>query len=98
MTDVAASVALVRGRIAAAATRSGRRPEDVRLIAVTKDVDAEHIRAAIAAGVVELGENRVQEARRKIGALGRGPRWHMVGHLQRNKASEAAAMFDVIHS
>jgi len=98
VSDVAASVALVRGRIAAAAIRSGRRPEDSTLVAVTKDVDVARIRAAIAAGVVDLGENRVQEARRKIDALGQGPRWHMVGHLQRNKAAEAAAMFDVIHS
>ncbi|MGH2398774.1 MAG: YggS family pyridoxal phosphate-dependent enzyme [bacterium] len=98
MTDVAANVTRVRERIAAAATRSGRRFEDVRLIAITKDVEAERIRAAVAAGVGELGENRVQEARRKIDVLGRDPRWHMVGHLQRNKAAEAAALFDVIHS
>lgn len=98
MTDVPARVARVRERVAAAAMRAGRRSEDVRLIAVTKDVDVGHIRAAIAAGVEDLGENRVQEAARKIEALGRGPRWHMVGHLQRNKVAQAVALFDVIHS
>ncbi|HEU4797813.1 MAG TPA: YggS family pyridoxal phosphate-dependent enzyme [bacterium] len=98
VTDVPARVARVRERVAAAAMRSGRRSEDVRLIAVTKDVDVGHIRAAIAAGVEDLGENRVQEAARKIEALGRGPRWHMVGHLQRNKVAQAVALFDVIHS
>lgn len=98
VTDVAAKVARVRERIVAAATRSGRRPEDVTLVAVTKDVDAAHIRAAIAAGVADLGENRVQEAATKIEALGRAPRWHMVGHLQRNKVAEAVVLFDAIHS
>lgn len=97
-TDVAANVALLRGRIAAAATRSGRRPEDVALVAVTKGVGTERIQAAVSAGVHDLGENRVQEAASKIEILGRGPRWHMVGHLQRNKAGQAEALFDVIHS
>jgi hypothetical protein len=96
--DVAANVALVQERMAAAAPRSGRRPEDVTLVAVTKDVDAAHIRAAVAAGVRDFGENRVQEAASKIESLGRAVRWHMVGHLQRNKAAEAVALFDVIHS
>ena len=97
-TDVAAGVAHVRERIAAAARRSGRRPEDVALVAVTKGVDPDRIRAAIAAGVADLGESRVQEAASKIEAVGRSVRWHLVGHLQRNKAARAVALFDVIHS
>lgn len=98
VTDVAAGVARVRARIAAAARRSGRRPEDVTLVAVTKGVDLDRIRAVVAAGVTDLGESRVQEAVPKMDALGRPARWHLVGHLQRNKAARAAAMFDVIHS
>jgi len=97
-TDVAAGVARVRERIAAAARRSGRRPEDVALVAVTKGVDPDRIRAAIAAGVADLGESRVQEAASKIEAVGRSVRWHLVGRLQRNKAARAVALFDVIHS
>jgi pyridoxal phosphate enzyme (YggS family) len=98
VTDVAAGVVRVRERIAAAARRSGRRPEDVTLVAVTKGVDPDRIRAAIAAGLADLGESRVQEAALKIEAMGRPVRWHLVGHLQRNKAARAVALFDVIHS
>lgn len=98
VTDVAAGVARVRARIAAAARRSGRRPDDVTLVAVTKGVDLERIKAVVAAGVTDLGESRLQEAVPKIDALGRPARWHLVGHLQRNKAARAAAVFDVIHS
>lgn len=102
MTDVAANVARVRERIAAAARRAARRPDDVTLVAVTKGVDPPRIAAAVAGGVTDLGENRVQEAEVKIpaaNALARRPlRWHMVGHLQRNKAKKAVALFDVVHS
>jgi len=102
VSDVAANVARVRERIAAAARRGGRRPEDVTLVAVSKGVDPARIVAAAAAGVTEFGENRVQEAGPKIAALqgrlaGRA-RWHMVGHLQRNKARQAAGLFAVLHS
>jgi pyridoxal phosphate enzyme (YggS family) len=96
--EIAAAVAAVRARIAAAASRAGRRAEDVTLVAVTKGVAPQRIRAAISAGVTELGESRVQEAGPKIAVLGRAVRWHLVGHLQRNKAARAAALFDVIHS
>lgn len=96
--DVAAALAAVRARIASAAARSGRRPGDITLVAVGKGVGADRIREALAAGVTDLGESRVQEAGPKIEALGRGPRWHLVGHLQRNKAARAGSLFDVIHS
>src|SRR3989338_2799785 len=114
----------VRERIHEACQRSGRAPESVTLVAVTKTVPVELIREAIALGVTDIGENRVQEARIKREALGqmrnaecgmrseeqrhsefRIPnselgwvRWHMVGHLQRNKAKDAVELFDVIHS
>jgi PLP dependent protein len=89
----------VRARIEAAALKSNRRPEEVTLLAVTKTHPAEVIREAIAAGVTELGENRVQEAEGKIPDVGRhAARWHLIGHLQSNKARRAVELFDVIHS
>jgi pyridoxal phosphate enzyme (YggS family) len=97
-TDVRANVVAVRERIADAARRAGRREDAVLLVAVSKTVDLERIRAAIAAGVPALGENRVQEAREKIAVLGRPRPWHLIGHLQTNKARDAVACFDLVHS
>ncbi len=89
----------VRDRIAAAAGRAGRTPASVRLIAVSKTFSAEHVRVAAAAGQLDFGENKVQEAHQKISALGDLPlRWHLIGHLQSNKARKAGGLFDVIHS
>lgn len=98
MVDIAANLARVRERIARAAERAGRRAEDVLLVGVSKTVEVERIRAAVAAGLPALGENRVQEAREKIAALGRPVPWHLVGHLQTNKVRDALALFDLIHS
>ncbi|HEV7465418.1 MAG TPA: YggS family pyridoxal phosphate-dependent enzyme [Candidatus Dormibacteraeota bacterium] len=95
---VAEAVAAARRRIAAAAERAGRDPASVRLVAVSKTVAAERVAEAVAAGVTDLGENRVQEAAAKRPQLPDGVRWHMVGHLQTNKAARAAATFAVIHS
>ncbi|HEX8144437.1 MAG TPA: YggS family pyridoxal phosphate-dependent enzyme [Pyrinomonadaceae bacterium] len=89
----------VRRRIETAALRAARAPEDITLIAVSKTHPPALIRRAIEAGVIELGENRVQEADAKIAELGRaGVRWHLIGHLQANKARRAVALFDLIHS
>ena len=103
----------VRKRIAEACARSGRDPAAVTLVCVTKNVPPETIRRAVALGVHDLGENRVQEARDKqlvlgSGLRGLGPqpsapnpepvRWHLIGHLQRNKAKHAVELFDVVHS
>ncbi len=89
----------VSERMAAAAVRAHRRPDDVKLVAVSKTHTAETILDAIAAGVTDLGENRVQEASEKIPEVGRGAaRWHLIGHLQSNKARRAVELFDVIHS
>ncbi len=102
VSDIAASVARVRERIAAAARRSGRRAEDVTLVAVSKGVDPPRILAAAAGGVTDFGENRVQEAVPKISALrvqlAATTRWHMIGHLQRNKTGQALQVFAVLHS
>lgn len=89
----------VRTRIADAALRSGRDASEVRLIAVSKTHPAETVREAIAAGVAVFGENKVQEADVKIPEIGRGDaKWHLIGHLQKNKARRAVQLFDVIHS
>jgi pyridoxal phosphate enzyme (YggS family) len=96
--DFAGRLAAVRERIARAAARSGRPPEAVRLVAASKTVPAGLLAAAVAAGVAELGENRVQEAEEKIPLVLPRPVWHLIGHLQSNKARRACALFDCIQS
>jgi len=98
MSEIAGAVVSVRARVAAAAERAGRRPEEITLVAVTKGVEMGRIRDVVAAGVIDVGESRVQEAVEKVAALRAGARWHLVGHLQRNKAGLAAGLFSVIHS
>jgi pyridoxal phosphate enzyme (YggS family) len=88
----------VRERIARAAERAGRRPEDILLIGVSKTVPAERVRLGVEAGLTALGENRVQEAKEKIKILGRPVPWHLIGHLQTNKVRDALELFDLIHS
>jgi len=96
--SVAENFKAVQNRIAAAALRAGRDPSTIRLVTVTKTVDLDRIREATAAGAVVLGENRVQEAKEKIEALGRTVSWHLIGRLQTNKAKYAVKLFDLIHS
>ncbi len=96
--DLHARVALVRDRIDAANARAGRPGRSVTLVAVTKGRPASTVDALAACGIVEVGENRVQEARAKASRVSGEVRWHLVGHLQRNKASKAAALFSTIHS
>jgi len=88
----------IRERIAAAAGRAGRDPGAVTLVGVSKTVPPERILEAVEAGLLDLGENRVQEARDKAPRLPGTVRWHLVGHLQANKASHAARLFQVVHS
>jgi len=89
----------IRERIARAASRSGRRAEEITLIAVSKTHPASNIRAALVAGVVHFGENRVQEWEGKRGEIADLPgRWHLIGHLQSNKAARAARMFHSVDS
>src|SRR5262245_22028401 len=97
-TDIRANLTAVRERVARAAERAGRRAEDVQIVAVAKTVAVDRIRAAIAAGVPALGENRVQEAMEKVAALGRPVPWHLIGHLQTNKVKDAVSSFDLIES
>jgi PLP dependent protein len=98
MLDIAANLERVRERVARAAERAGRTPDDVLLIGVSKVVEIERIRAALAAGLGALGENRVQEAKAKVAELGRPVPWHLIGHLQTNKVKDALPLFDLIQS
>ena len=89
----------VRARLAAAAARSNRSVDEITLVAVSKTHPVEAVREAIAAGLDNFGENRVQEAESKIPAVGRtAARWHLIGHLQSNKARRAVELFDCVHS
>jgi hypothetical protein len=95
---IAENVARVRERMEAAAKRAGRDLGKIRLVAVSKTVGLERIIQAIEAGVDSLGENYVQEAQEKVGALEKRVSWHFIGHLQSNKARVAARLFDWVHS
>lgn len=97
--QLAENIAQVRERIAAACRRSGRRPEEVRLVAVSKTVSAERVRQAYEAGLHDLGENRVQETESKRAALSDlAVTWHLIGHLQTNKARLARQLFHWVES
>jgi pyridoxal phosphate enzyme (YggS family) len=96
---IAHNLAAVRERIATAARRAGRDPDEITLVAVSKTHPPELVAAALAAGQRDFGESRVQEALPKLEQLAdSGARWHLIGHLQRNKARRAAAAFDMIQS
>lgn len=88
----------VHGRIAAAAGRAGRRPDEIKLVAVSKTFPLDVVRTAIGLGVTDLGENRAQELKQKVAAVGPGPDWHFVGHLQTNKVKQVAGAASLIHS
>jgi hypothetical protein len=101
MVEVATRIADARERIAAACARTGRSPDTVTIVAVTKGFGPDAVRAAVAAGIRDIGENRVQEAQAKRAALTdlpRDVRWHMIGHLQTNKVQTALSLFDTIQS
>ena len=85
MNDIAENLARVRDNIAEAAFKSGREPSDVKLIGVTKTIDADRIRVLLDLGVTSLGENKPQELAEKYQILGIRPEWHLIGHLQTNK-------------
>lgn len=99
LADLRARFSDVRSRIDSCARQCNRAPEEITLIAVTKTHPVETLSAALSIGARDLGENRVQEAEPKIIELGRNAaRWHLIGHLQANKARRAVKLFDVIHS
>lgn len=97
--QLAARLAGVRARIAAAAQKCGRSPDEVTLIAISKTHPASSVKQLLELGTADVGENRIQEAKEKVTKIGRDKaRWHLVGHLQANKARRAVNIFDVIHS
>lgn len=98
-TEIAKNLTQVRRRITLAAKRAERDPAEVKLIAVSKTNPADAVREAIAARCYIFGENKVQEAEAKISEVGRDKaEWHLIDHLQKNKARRAVQLFDVIHS
>lgn len=107
MTEIAENAARIREKIADAALRSGRSPDDVEIVGVTKTVDADRVKAAVRAGIRILGANYVQESLETMKGLSgreappegsRGVSWHFIGRLQSNKAKYAVLHFDLIHS
>lgn len=98
MIDIAANYARVREHVALAAQRCGRRPENITIVCAAKTKGPEAVRAALAAGATDIGENYVQEAQQKMAQVPESARWHLIGHLQRNKAKAAARLFTLIHS
>jgi PLP dependent protein len=98
MSSIRENYLRVMERIEKAARRVGRDPKEIKLVAVSKTVEAARIKEAIEAGVSILGENYVQEAQKKIEEIGRPVAWHFIGHLQSNKVKYAVRLFDMIHS
>ncbi len=96
--DLAANLASVRERIAAACVRAGRDSASVQLVAVSKGQPPEVVSQATALGLTLFGENKVQEAKAKIPLCPGRLRWHMIGHLQSNKARDAVELFEMLHS
>ncbi|HEX3580934.1 MAG TPA: YggS family pyridoxal phosphate-dependent enzyme [Thermoanaerobaculia bacterium] len=96
--EIAAHLAAVNARIEAACMKAGRKREEVTLVAVSKTFPAEAVTNAIAAGATHVGENKVQEAREKKPLVQGNARWHLIGHLQSNKAKDAVRLFDVIET
>lgn len=98
MEQIAENLERVRSKIADAARKSGRSPDDIELVAISKTHEAEKVRAAFDAGQQLFGESRVQEARAKIPLLPSAARWHFVGRLQKNKIRHALPLFELFHS
>jgi hypothetical protein len=98
VNEIAHNLGRVREQIQSAAARSGRDAGDVALIAVSKTIEPERLEAVLAEGQMLFGESRLQEAKAKIPLVSGRARWHLVGHLQTNKARDAVALFELIHS
>ena len=98
MIDIAANYARVCEHVATVAQRCGRRPEAITIVCAAKTKGPDAVRAALAAGATDIGENYVQEAQQKSALVPEPARWHLIGHLQRNKVGAAARLFTLIHS
>ncbi len=98
---IAQNLAQIKQRVINSTNRAGRDPKEIKLICVTKSVGTDQIRQALALGVTDIGENRVNDAFSKFNNLGKeftGVKWHMIGHLQTNKVKKFLKIFDTIHS
>ena len=98
METIKNNLEIINGKIKKAALKANRNPEEIKLVAVTKTATIEQIKEAISAGVKIIGENKVQEAKEKYQILSADIEWHLVGHLQTNKAKYAVEIFDCTHS
>jgi hypothetical protein len=98
MEDIKKNLAVIRNRIAEAATRAGRNPQEIKLIAVSKKMSREKIQAAADCGQIYFGENYLQEAKEKIVHLPPALSWHFIGHLQVNKAKTVAELFQMVET
>lgn len=98
IAELPARMAEIRSQVERAAAQVGRRADEIQLVAVSKTHPVEVLKAAIKAGATDFGENRVQEAESKILEIGQAVKWHLIGHLQSNKARKAVQLFDIIHS
>ena len=98
MIDIAENIKIIRENIRKVAEKIGKDPKDIIIVAATKTVEPERIEKAIECGIEIIGENRVQEARKKWEVLKNKVKWHMIGHLQTNKVKQALEIFELIHS
>mgnify|MGYP001255511867 CR=1 FL=1 len=98
MLSLKENITILRQKISEAAAKSGRKPEDICLIAVTKTIPVDVIQQAVNLGINFLGENRVQEAKSKVDLVTGDVQWHLIGHLQRNKVKAAVKIFSMIQS
>lgn len=98
MTDILTNYERVRVQVAEAAARCGRQPKEITIVCAAKTKGPEAVDAALAAGATDIGENYVQEAQQKMARVTRPAHWHLIGHLQRNKAKLAVRLFSLIHS
>jgi pyridoxal phosphate enzyme (YggS family) len=98
MMNIAANYTRIRTHVAEVALRCGRQPEEITIVCAAKTKGPEAVRAALAAGATDIGENYVQEARSKITLVPEHAHWHLIGHLQRNKVKEAIRLFSLLHS
>ncbi|MBQ2219138.1 MAG: YggS family pyridoxal phosphate-dependent enzyme, partial [Firmicutes bacterium] len=96
--SITQNIAEIRSRMAAAAVRSGRKPEDILLIAVTKLHEPDEIEEALAAGITDIAENKVQEIQKKFDQIHSPANWHLIGHLQTNKVKYIIDKVVMIHS
>ncbi len=95
---ISGNIRRIRANIASAASRAGRRPEEITLVAASKTVNATAVRAAIKSGVTVMGESKIQEALTKFREIGSATQWHFIGHLQKNKVKFIFGAFSLVHS